>query len=259
MRPRWGYSRPLIPTLLSWFESHAEDYRAFIAEMRRYGSELQDVPHTLDAARLPMPAWMGVALNPIDCLALYTFVRKRRPATYLEIGSGITTCFAHLARQRGNQSMRIISIDPQPRAQIDAICDQVIRAGLETCDLSIFKSLVAGDVVFMDGSHRCFMNSDVTVFFIDVLPTLKPGVIVQIHDVALPWDYHQFFAKRYWSEQYLLAVYLMANRERIDPLFPAAFVTGVPMFTKDFETPFVDHPFDVPWGSGGSMWFTHKA
>src|SRR5947209_5654250 len=59
MRPRWGYSRPLIPTLLSWFESHAEDYRAFIADMRRYGRELQDVPRTLDAARLPTPAWMG--------------------------------------------------------------------------------------------------------------------------------------------------------------------------------------------------------
>ena len=259
MRARWGYSRPPIPQLLTWFESHAEDYRAFIADMRGYGSELRDVPYAFDPAQLPMPAWTGVALNPIDGLELYTFIRKHRPATFLEIGSGTSTCFAHLARQRGNLSTRIVSIDPKPRAPIDAICDHVVRSGLETCDLSIFESLVAGDIIFMDGSHRCFMNSDVTVFFIDVLPMLKAGVIVQIHDIALPWDYHQSYAKWHWSEQYLLATYLMASRERIDPLFPAAFVTAVPAFAKEFETPLVDQPFHLSWGGGGSMWFTHKS
>ena len=257
MRARWGYSRPLIPQLLSWFESHADNYRGFIDMMRQYGTELADVPHTLDAAKLPMPAWLGTAINPIDCLALYTFMRTSRPATFLEIGSGTTTCFAHLARQRGGMHTRIISIDPEPRVEVDSICDEVIRSGLETCDLTIFESLRAGDIVFLDGSHRSFMNSDVTVFFIDVLPILKPGVIVHLHDIVLPWDYHQYFANWYWNEQYMLAVYLMANRARINPLFPIAFVTGAPQFADSLAKPLIDLPFDIPWGSGGSMWFTH--
>jgi predicted O-methyltransferase YrrM len=248
MRARWGYSRPLIPSLHSWFASYADDYRAFISEMRTFGADLRDVAHTFDPALLPAPAWMGTAMNPIDSLALYTFVRKRRPATYLEIGSGITTCFAHLARQHGRLSTKIISIDPEPRVGVDTICDTIVRDGLETCDLAIFETLGPGDIVFLDGSHRVFMNSDVTVFFIDVLPMLKPGVVVHIHDIALPWDYHQYFAHWYWSEQYMLAVYMMASKQRLKPLFPGAFVTADPDLANEFAKPLIDLSFRTPLG-----------
>jgi predicted O-methyltransferase YrrM len=259
---RWGFSRPPIEPLYSWLSEHADAYRAFLAEMRRFGQELVDLPRDLDPALLPRPAWMGVAMNPIDSLALYSFVRSYRPATYLEIGSGVTTCFAHLARERNQTLTRIISIDPEPRAAIDAICDDVIRAGLENCDLAIFDSLVAGDIVFMDGSHRSFMNSDVTVFFIDVLPRLKSGVIVHLHDIALPYDYHPFFTNWYWNEQYLLAVYMMGNRARIRPLLPLALITFDPMFATDVAEPFIATAEPLLWispaaATGGSMWFTH--
>jgi len=226
--------------------------------MRTFGADLTDVPHTFDPARLPLPAWNGIAMNPIDSLALYTFVRKYRPATYVEVGSGVTTCFAHLARQHGQLGTRIVSIDPEPRAEIAAICDQVIRSGLEQTDISIFQALGPNDIVFIDGSHRSFMNSDVTVFFIDVLPLLRPGVIVHLHDISLPWDYHEFFTNWYWNEQYLLAVYLMANRKRIDPLFPAAFVTRDPLFAADFSGPLLNISQHFTQ-EGGSMWFTHTA
>src|SRR5882672_8634596 len=56
---RWGYSRPLIPSLHSWFASHANDYRAFLADMRTFGADLRGVAHTFDVALLPAPAWMG--------------------------------------------------------------------------------------------------------------------------------------------------------------------------------------------------------
>jgi Methyltransferase domain len=258
LRSRWGYSRPPIPSLHAWFVSYADDYRAFISEMRTFGADLAGVAQTFDPALLPAPGWMGIAMNPIDSLALYTFVRKHKPATYLEIGSGVTTCFAHLARQHGRLPTKIISIDPEPRAGVDAICDTIIRDGLETCDLAIFEALEPGDIVFLDGSHRVFMNSDVTVFFIDVLPMLKPGVIVHIHDISLPWDYHPYFTNWYWSEQYMLAVYLMAGKQRIKPLFPAGFVTADPILANEFAKPLIDFSFPVSW-SGGSMWFTHTS
>ena len=44
-------------------------------------------------------------------------------------------------------------------------------------------------MVFFDGSHRTFMNSDATVFFLEVLPTLPAGTLVGIHDIYLPDDY----------------------------------------------------------------------
>jgi len=256
-RPRWGFTRPPIMSLYEWFAQYADDYRAFIAYMRLYGAELKGIPRDFDATQLPMPAWRGTAINHVDVLALYTFIRKYSPATYLEIGSGITTCVANLARQQGDLSTKIISIDPYPRTEIDGICDRIIREGLETCEISIFEKLQPGDIVFLDGSHRAFMNSDVTVFFIDVLPVLRPGVIVHIHDIVLPWDYDQAYANWYWNEQYMLAVYMMASKARIRPLLPTAFVTKDAQFQKDLAQPFIDTPFDLEWRFGGSMWFTH--
>jgi hypothetical protein len=199
-----------------------------------------------------------VPYAPFDSVALYTMIRKYRPRLYLEIGSGITTCFAHRARRDGKLHTHIESIDPQPRASIDPICDAVIRDGLETCNLEIFDRLEPNDILFFDGSHRSFMNSDVTVFFIDVLPRLKPGVIVHIHDITLPWDYPESFVNWYWNEQYLLAVYLQGTRDRIHPLLPTAFICRDDAFAAEFATPIIDlGAINDGWRGGGAMWFTH--
>jgi hypothetical protein len=63
--------------------------------------------------------------------------------------------------------------------------------------VAIFDRLQAGDVLFLDGLHRGFMNSDVTGFMLDVLPRLRPGVLVYVHDIPLPWDYPDMFTDWY--------------------------------------------------------------
>jgi hypothetical protein len=97
---------------------------------------------------------------------------------------------------------RLYSVDLHPRAEIDSLCDKVIRQPLERSDLSFINDLGAGDILFIDSSHRCFMNSDVTVLFLDVLPKLRRGVAVHIHDIYLPLDYPQERAHWFHSEQY---------------------------------------------------------
>src|SRR5690606_30946570 len=98
--------------------------------------------------------------------------------------------------------------------EIDMICDNVFREPLEDVGLEIFDALGAGDILYIDNSHRAFMNSDVTVVFLDILPRLKPGVLVQIHDVTLPYDYPEVWIDRHYSEQYLLAAWLLARGTR---------------------------------------------
>lgn len=44
-------------------------------------------------------------------------------------------------------------------------------------------------MVFVNNSHRPFMNSDVAVVMLYILPRLKPGVWVEFHDIFLPFDY----------------------------------------------------------------------
>jgi hypothetical protein len=103
------------------------------------------------------------------------------------------------------------------------------------------------------------MNSDVTVFFIDVLPRLKPGVIVHLHDILLPWDYPDSFKQWYWNEQYMLAVYMMNARDRLNPLLPTAWISRSQEFVSFFRTPLLDlgsPAANESWKHGGSMWFT---
>jgi predicted O-methyltransferase YrrM len=259
LKPRWGASRPPIPSLTAWFADHAPLYRAFVGQMMAAMPDLAEIPRQFSEANLPAPAWFGVPFAPFDSLALYTMVKTRRPRRYLEIGSGITTCFAYNAIRDHGLDTKIMSIDPEPRAAIDSICDTVIRDGLETCDPAIFDELEPNDILFFDGSHRSFMNSDVTVFMIDVLPRLKPGVIVHVHDITLPYDYPDMFTHWYWNEQYMLAVYLMNARHRIEPLLPTTFICRDPQFEDLFARPPIDfEAANDTWRGGGSMWFTHR-
>lgn len=119
-------------------------------------------------------------------------------------------------------------MDPQPRAEIDSICDEVIRSRVEEVDPSVFRVLGQGDVLFVDNSHRVFMNSDATAVFLDILPTLPAGVFVHFHDIFLPADYPPEIRLRYYSEQYLLAAYLLGGRGTIDIVLPNAFISSDP-------------------------------
>ena len=104
-------------------------------------------------------------------------------------------------------------------------------------------------------------NVDVTVFFIDILPRLQPGVVIHLHDITLPWDYPDMFLYWYWNEQYLLAVYLLSARELVTPLFPTACVCRSPLFEEHFKIPFINDAAlsDLSvWRGGGSFWFTKK-
>ena len=80
-------------------------------------------------------------------------------------------------------------------------------------------------MLFVDNSHRTLQNSDVTVVFLDVMPKLKPGVILGMHDINLPYDYGPEIRERYYSEQYMLAAHLLAMGERAKVLLPCAYVS----------------------------------
>jgi hypothetical protein len=254
-RPRYGYTTAPISEIHGWFKSHDPQYLDFLRHMR----SLPLAQINRQFVHLSDPAWPGGAICSFDALALYAMIVKYRPRIYLEVGSGMTTLFARQAAKDHGLNTRIISIDPEPRAAVDAACDEVVRTGLEVCDLSIFDQLGENDILFVDGSHRSFMNSDVTVFFIDVLPRVRPGVLIHLHDITLPWDYPEMFRDWYWNEQYLLAVYLMAAKERLDPVLPTAYICRAPWFDAEMPNPIVDlGKHNDGWKGGGSMWFTKR-
>jgi hypothetical protein len=258
-QPCWGYTHPVHAGLVARFQAQEAEYWPRLQQLGRLGDRFARIPLRFEGAPPGEPAWIGGPIQAIDTALLYYFLSDLRPATYLEIGSGMTTLFAARAKADLNLATRIISTDPQPRTEVDAKCDLVVRDGLETTDLALFDDLVPGDIVFMDGSHRSFMNSDVTVFMLDVLPRLKPGVVIHFHDCHLPRDYPPMFVPWYWNEQYMLAVYFLAMETRVDILMPGAYVSNRPELLAAIQ-PILKQWKESPdyWVESGSIWFTKR-
>jgi len=170
------------------------------------------------------PTWNNGFLPVLDIIGIYTMLTEFKPKKYIEIGSGNSTKVAFKAKTEQNLDTEIISIDPMPRAEIDHLANRVIREPFEDIDFDIVDELNENDVLFVDNSHRILPNSDSMVFFLEVLPRLKKGVIVQIHDIYLPYDYPQFMCDRFYSEQYGLAMYLLANPKKYETILPNYFI-----------------------------------
>jgi predicted O-methyltransferase YrrM len=225
-RPRWGYGRPEHRPLRAILDSRRDAYAALLGKFLPLRDELWRIPCEPDERAPTAPAWVNPWFAGLDAVALYGLVATTKPKRYLEIGSGHSTKFARRAIADHRLDTTVTSIDPAPRAEIDSICDRLVRLPVEDVELNIFDELESGDILFVDNSHRVLMNSDATTVFLDVLPRLRPGVLVHFHDVFLPADYPPQWAERFYSEQYLLAAYLIAEWPRLEVLLPNAFVSA---------------------------------
>ncbi len=70
-----------------------------------------------------------------------------------------------------------------------------------------------GDLLFIDSSHTVRPGGDVNFLVLEVLPRLKPGVIVHIHDIFLPYDYQRDTCETFfhWTETSLVRAYMTHN------------------------------------------------
>jgi len=222
-RPRWGFGLPVHPGIWQRLEQFRANYEASIESLSRNRDALYSVPHDQAPGTLS-PFWNNIWFSCLDGASLVSFLLTRQPKLYLEIGSGHSTLFARHAIAWGRLQTTIVSIDPKPRAEIDALCNQTIRQPLEKVSIDIFDRIEPGDILFFDGTHRVFTNSDTTAFFLEVLPRLRPGILVHIHDIFLPSDYPPQWNNRYYSEQYLLAAMLLCGDPPFKVVLPNFFV-----------------------------------
>lgn len=259
LRGRWTDEKPhpaLNALIAAQQERYVETLGGFVADAARMADIASDANDPLT------PRWNNEWITGLDVISLYGYVKRQRPSIYLEIGSGNSTMFVRQAIRDHDLPTRILSIDPQPRAKIDQVCDEIFRQRLEHIAWEpIFSRLTANDVIFFDGSHRCFPNTDVTVFFTEILPSLPSGVLIGIHDIFLPSDYTKSGLDRFYSEQYLLACWLLAdNAHRLRIELPACWIGTSPQAAPSraaIAPLYKTLPAGVPLG-GGAFWISKK-
>ena len=250
-KPRYGHGLPPNEMLQKIISQSDSNYFESLNKCLDYVSVFQE--WSLEKESESRPFWKNKFLPGLDMVSLYTLLASKKPKRYLEIGSGNSTKVAHAAKLRENLTTEIISVDPFPRAEIDNLANVVIREPFENTSLSIAEKLEAGDFLFIDNSHRVLPNSDATVFFMEVLPALKKGVIVQIHDIYLPYDYPQFMCDRFYSEQYTLAAFILANPNKFKTILPNYYLSQHGSYSQFEDTFWQQLPVGIE-RHGGSYW-----
>ena len=87
---------------------------------------------------------------------------------------------------------------------------------MEEVGSGLFAQLSRGDLLFIDSSHVLRPQGDVVFEYLELLPSLQPGVVVHVHDIFSPRDYPREWVVdqvRFWNEQYVLEAFLTCNRE----------------------------------------------
>lgn len=190
----------------------------FLAQCR-YGAELAGVPSSRPAAG--GFHFGNGAFESGDAEVWYGVLRSRKPRVVIEIGSGYSTLLAVEALRRNREedpscSVRHICVEPYEAPWLQALGVELIRTPVEQLDLGFFSQLSSGDILFIDSSHVIRPQGDVVFEYLQILPSLREGVLVHVHDIFTPRDYLDDWVRkevRLWNEQYLLEAFLCSNRD----------------------------------------------
>jgi predicted O-methyltransferase YrrM len=161
------------------------------------------------------------SFGPVDAEVAHCMARRFSPRRTIEIGSGFSTCLLARAclmnKEQAGVPTELVSIDPYPKTELLAGLPglaRLVREKAENVGVDFFSALESGDILFVDSSHVVRTGGDVNFLYLEVLPRLKPGVLVHVHDIFLPREYpKEWFLKlrRSWTEQYLLQAFLAFN------------------------------------------------
>jgi len=149
----------------------------------------------------------------------YQLIRIIKPRRIFEIGSGNSTLMAINAiaqNQADDPSYKCehICIEPYEMPWLEETGVSVVRSKVEDVELSFFSKLQENDILFIDSSHIIRPQNDVLFEYLELLPSLRKGVIVHIHDIFSPKNYPRQWLQDgvlFWNEQYLLEAFLTHN------------------------------------------------
>lgn len=234
-----------------------EKCRAFFDRLAPYAGEMTQFPKEKGANHGFY--YDNSAFCTGDAYLLYCIVRDLKPRRIIEIGSGFSTMLMRSAIDR-NGAGEITCIEPFPNADIERLAATgavtLRRDIVQNIPIDAFDVLEANDILFIDSTHVSKIGSDVNYELLRIVPRLKPGVTVHVHDIFLPFEYDRRWVvekKIHWNEQYVLAAFMAFNSE-FSALF-ANMLCEVETYRSIARQAFPD----CEVLSGGSFWFRRDA
>ena len=223
-------------------------------------ARLTELQEDFDAPVAPAASHRYFTENPSygrgDALILESMLRDLRPRRIIEIGSGHSSALMLDTIDRYlDDGVSITFIEPFTdvlREQLrpgDADRCEVIQQPLQTVDVSRFDELEPGDLLFIDSTHVVRPGSDVLLEILEILPRLRPGVVVHLHDIFFPFEYPPFWVEegRAWGEAYLLRAFLVHNSQFEIMLWPNYVEFAAPETFREVWPKMVGEGFGAIW------------
>jgi pterin-4a-carbinolamine dehydratase/cephalosporin hydroxylase len=157
-----------------------------------------------------------------DAFAYHALLRHLRPRRVIEVGAGWSSAVLLDTDERWlGSAIECTFVEPYPERLLsllrpaDVARTRLLRSRLQDVPLAEFAALQANDILFIDSSHVAKTGSDVLHALFAVLPALRPGVWVHVHDVHANFEYPAHWVRegRSWNEAYFVRAFLMHNRD----------------------------------------------
>ncbi len=196
-----------------------------------------------------------------DALFLYSMIRHVRPRRVIEIGSGYSSAVTLDTNELFfADEIRCTFVEPYPDLLRSLIRPEdegrirILSTEVQSVELELFDTLEANDFLFIDSTHVSKVGSDVNHLLFEVLPRLRCGVYVHVHDVFFPFEYpaEWIHEGRAWTEDYLLRAFLTFN---------SAFeIVMFNTFLEHFHRPYFEEHMPLCLeNTGGSIWLRRRA
>jgi Methyltransferase domain len=252
---------------LPGIDFHPSGQLALLAQLgSEFGSEC-DWP--LTPTSIPTQFYLKNNSFSYGCAsALHTMIRHFKPRHFIEVGSGHSSKVISKALEMNKHENTLytpeyIIVDPYPSEMVSAqlpSVSRVLNEKVECVNLEMFEILGENDILFVDSGHTARTGSDVNFIILEVLPRLRPGVIIHFHDINLPYEYPKVYFtnpqfRMFWTEAYLLQAFLTLNRD-FEILLALNYLQTDHM--SDYCNAFPHFKLADNWANSGSFWIRRR-
>ncbi|MBG9388185.1 class I SAM-dependent methyltransferase [Caenimonas aquaedulcis] len=196
-----------------------------------------------------------------DALTLHGLMGRYKPKRIVEIGSGFSTACMLDSADIHEIDVQITCIEPFPQRlrsllrPLDSARITLIEQPVQSVPVEdVVGALEEGDILFVDSTHVLKTASDVHYELTELIPAVKKGVLVHVHDCPYPFEYPQLWIERNysWNEVYALRAFLMFNSA-----FKILFWGG--MFRRMRHQQVIEASAKFAKNAGSSIWLVRES